>query len=75
LFFFVYFSGAFCVNIIRESEAKAMMKELAQPLFSASGIDDNRVNGFIINVSSINAFLIDNNGIFRYVSHRPQTDI
>jgi predicted Zn-dependent protease len=51
LFFFVYFSSAFSVNTIRDSEAEAVMKELAQPLFSAAGIDDNRVNVFVINDS------------------------
>ena len=53
------------VNIVIDSEVEAMMKELTHPLFSAAGIDDNRVKVFIINDSSINAFVIDNNTIFR----------
>jgi predicted Zn-dependent protease len=63
--FFVYCSGAFSVDIITDGEVEAMMKELAQPLFSAAGIDENRVKVFIINGSSINAFVTDNNSIFR----------
>jgi predicted Zn-dependent protease len=65
LFFFVYCSGVISVNIIRDSEVEAMVKELTQPLFPAAGIDDNRVKVFTINGSSINAFVIENNSIFR----------
>jgi len=60
----VYCSGAFSVGIITDGEVEAMMKELAQPLFSAAGIDENGVKVFIINGSSINAFVTDNNSIF-----------
>jgi predicted Zn-dependent protease len=34
-----------------------VVKELAQPLFSAAGIDSDRIKVFIINDNSINAFV------------------
>ncbi|APR99156.1 M48 family metalloprotease [Wolbachia endosymbiont of Folsomia candida] len=64
LFFFAYCDSAYSVNIIRDSEVEAMVKELAQPLFSAAGIDSDRMKVFIINDNSINAFVINNNSIF-----------
>ncbi len=38
LFFFAYYNNAYSINIIRDSEVEAIVKELAQPLFSAAGI-------------------------------------
>ncbi|MGL9718076.1 MAG: M48 family metalloprotease [Wolbachia sp.] len=64
LLFFVYCNNAYPVGIIRDSEVEVVIKELAQPLFSAAGIDGNRIKVFIINDSSINAFVVDNNSIF-----------
>ncbi|MGL9762264.1 MAG: M48 family metalloprotease [Wolbachia sp.] len=64
LLFFIYCSSAYSVNVIRDSEVEAVVKELAQPLFSAAGIDSDRIKVFIINNNSINAFVIDNNSIF-----------
>ncbi|NSM56505.1 M48 family metalloprotease [Wolbachia endosymbiont of Atemnus politus] len=64
LFFFAYCNSAYSVSVIRDSEVEVVVKELAQPLFSAAGIDGNRIKVFIINDSSINAFVIDNNSIF-----------
>ncbi|MDM8334979.1 M48 family metalloprotease [Wolbachia pipientis] len=63
LFFFAYCNSAYSVNVIRDSEVEAMVKELAQPLFSAAGIGGDRIKVFIINDNSINAFVI-NNSIF-----------
>ncbi|MDR2978497.1 MAG: M48 family metalloprotease [Rickettsiales bacterium] len=63
LLFFIYCSSAYSVNVIRDSEVEAVVKELAQPLFSAAGIDSDRIKVFIINDNSINAFVI-NNSIF-----------
>lgn len=39
LFFFAYCNNAYSINIIRDSEVEAIVKELAQPLFSAADID------------------------------------
>ncbi|MDR1139851.1 MAG: M48 family metalloprotease [Rickettsiales bacterium] len=64
LLFFIYCSSAYSVNVIRDSEVEVVVKELAQPLFSAAGIDSDRIKVFIINDNSINAFVIDNNSIF-----------
>ncbi|MGL9717983.1 MAG: M48 family metalloprotease [Wolbachia sp.] len=64
LLFFIYCSSAYSVNVIRDSEVEAVVKELAQPLFSAAGIDSDRIKVFIISDNSINAFIIDNNSIF-----------
>ncbi|MCM1001900.1 M48 family metalloprotease [Wolbachia pipientis] len=64
LLFFIYCSSAYSVNVIRDSEVEAVVKELAQPLFSAAGIDSDRIKVFIISDNSINAFVIDNNSIF-----------
>lgn len=64
LFFFAYCNSAYSVSVIRDSEVEVMVKELAQPLFSAAGIDGSRIKVFIINDNSINAFVIDNNSIF-----------
>jgi predicted Zn-dependent protease len=64
LLFFIYCSSAYSVNVIRDSEVEAVVKELAQPLFSAAGIDSDRIKVFIINDNSVNAFVIDNNSIF-----------
>ncbi|MDR0289297.1 MAG: M48 family metalloprotease [Rickettsiales bacterium] len=64
LLFFIYCSSAYSVNVIRDSEVEAVVKELAQPLFFAAGIDSDRIKVFIINDNSINAFVIDNNSIF-----------
>jgi predicted Zn-dependent protease len=61
----MYFSEAFSVNANRDSKVEAMMKELAQLLFSAADIDDNGVTVFAINDTLINAYAIDNNSIFR----------
>ncbi|WP_395462843.1 M48 family metalloprotease [Wolbachia endosymbiont of Cantharis cryptica] len=64
LFFFTYCNNAYSISIIRDSEVEVMVKELAQPLFSAAGIDGDQIKVFIINDNSINAFVIDNNSIF-----------
>ncbi|KDB19650.1 M48 family peptidase [Wolbachia endosymbiont of Glossina morsitans morsitans] len=64
LFFFVYYNNAYSINIIRDSEVEAIVKELAQPLFSAADIDHEQIKVFIINDNSINAFVINNNSIF-----------
>ncbi|MFP3036041.1 MAG: M48 family metalloprotease [Wolbachia sp.] len=64
LLFFIYCSSAYSVNVIRDSEVEAVVKELAQPLFSAAGIDSDRIKVFIISDNSINAFIIDSNNIF-----------
>ncbi len=64
LFFFACYDNVYSVNIIEDSEVEAMVKELAQPLFSAAGIDGDQVRVFIVNDNSINAFIIDNNNIF-----------
>ncbi|WP_369799952.1 M48 family metalloprotease [Wolbachia endosymbiont of Ctenocephalides felis wCfeJ] len=64
LLFFIYCNSAYSVNIIRDSEVETVVKELAHPLFSAAGIDGERIKVFIINDNSINAFVIDNNSIF-----------
>ncbi|WP_168463899.1 M48 family metalloprotease [Wolbachia endosymbiont of Ctenocephalides felis wCfeT] len=64
LFFFVYCSNAYSAGIIRDSEVEAMVKELAQPLFTAADIDGDRIKVFIINDNSINAFVVNNNSIF-----------
>ncbi|QCB61859.1 peptidase M48 [Wolbachia endosymbiont of Brugia malayi] len=64
LFFFVYCNSAYSISVIRDSEVEAVVKELAHPLFSAAGIDDNWIRVFIINDNSINAFVINNNSIF-----------
>ncbi|MEY2392785.1 M48 family metalloprotease [Wolbachia endosymbiont of Tettigetta isshikii] len=67
LLFFIYCSSAYSVNVIRDSEVEAVIKELAQPLFSAAGIDSDRIKVFIISDNSINAFVIDNNSIFTHL--------
>lgn len=64
LLFFAYFNSAYSVGIIRDSEVEAIVKELAQPLFSAANIDGERIKVFIINDNSINAFVANNNSIF-----------
>ncbi|MDX5596033.1 MAG: M48 family metalloprotease, partial [Wolbachia endosymbiont of Andrena labialis] len=64
LFFFAYCNNAYSINIIRDSEVEAIVKELAQPLFSAADIDHEQIKVFIINDNSINAFVINNNSIF-----------
>ncbi|MGL9732964.1 MAG: M48 family metalloprotease [Wolbachia sp.] len=64
LLFFIYCDSAYSVNVIRDSEVEVVIKELAQPLFSAAGIDSDRIKIFIVNDNSINAFVIDNNSIF-----------
>lgn len=64
LFFFAYYNNAYSINIIRDSEVEAIVKELAQPLFFAANIDSDRMKVFIINDNSINAFVINNNSIF-----------
>jgi predicted Zn-dependent protease len=66
LFFFAYYNNAYSINIIRDSEVEAIVKELAQPLFFAANIDSDRMKVFIINDNSINAFVI-NNSIFVYL--------
>ncbi|QKX02289.1 M48 family metalloprotease [Wolbachia endosymbiont of Dirofilaria (Dirofilaria) immitis] len=64
LLFFVYYNNTYSINIIGDSEVEAMVKELAQPLFSAAGVDSDQVKVFVVNDDSINAFIIDNNNIF-----------
>ncbi|WP_353278290.1 M48 family metalloprotease [Wolbachia endosymbiont (group B) of Longitarsus flavicornis] len=64
LFFFVYCNSAYSVSIIRDSEVEAVVKDLAQPLFSAAGIDNDKIKVFIVDDRSINAFVINNNSIF-----------
>ena len=64
LLFFVYCDNAYSVGIIRDSEVEAIVKELAQPLFSAANIDGERIKVFIVNDNSINAFVVNNNSIF-----------
>ena len=63
LFFFVYCNSAYSVSIIRD-EVEAVVKDLAQPLFSAAGIDNDKIKVFIVDDRSINAFVINNNSIF-----------
>ncbi len=64
LFFLAYYNNAYSINIIRDSEVEAIVKELAQPLFSAADVDHEQIKVFIINDNSINAFVINNNSIF-----------
>ncbi|MDG7056171.1 MAG: M48 family metalloprotease [Wolbachia endosymbiont of Meromenopon meropis] len=61
--FFVYCSSstAYPANVIRDSEVETIVKELAQPLFSASGIDVDLIKVFVISDNSVNAFVINNN--------------
>ncbi|QKX01352.1 M48 family metalloprotease [Wolbachia endosymbiont of Dipetalonema caudispina] len=61
LLFFTYCDNIYSASVIGDSEVEAMVKELAQPLFSAAGIDGDQIKVFIINDHSVNAFVINNN--------------
>lgn len=57
-------STAKALNLISDEETELFLQKITQPLFTAAGIPFNRNNIFIVNDSSLNAFVSDGNKLF-----------
>lgn len=55
---------AAALNIISDEETETFLAEITRPLFKSAGIAFNRNNIFIVNDSSLNAFVSDGNLLF-----------
>lgn len=66
LFFIVLFpSNAWAeINLIRDAEVEDTLKKYAVPIFSAAGLSPNAVKIYIVNDSSINAFVAGGQNLF-----------
>ena len=51
-------------SLIRDAEIEFAIRKLASPIFTAAGLNAGRIKILVINDSSLNAFVIDNNHMF-----------
>ncbi|HHI70878.1 MAG TPA: peptidase M48 [Rhodobacteraceae bacterium] len=51
-------------SLIRDAEIEYALRKLAQPVFAAAGLNADRIRILVINDSSLNAFVADNQHMF-----------
>ncbi|GHM57863.1 MAG: peptidase M48 [Candidatus Mesenet longicola] len=64
LILFFCHTNSYAIQLIRDSEAESIIRELTVPLFKAANVDSNLVKVFIVDDKALNAYVIDNNNIF-----------
>lgn len=57
-------SQAYAINLISDEETELFLQKITQPLFKAAGQPFNRNNIYIVNDSTLNAFVSDGNNLF-----------
>ncbi len=57
-------TGASAQSLIRDAEIEYALRKLAQPIFTAAGLNGNHIKILVINDSSLNAFVADNQHMF-----------
>jgi predicted Zn-dependent protease len=57
-------TGASAQSLIRDAEIEYALRKLAQPVFTAAGLNGNHIKILVINDSSLNAFVADNQHMF-----------
>jgi len=57
-------TGANAQSLIRDAEIEYALRKLAQPIFAAAGLNGNHIKILVINDSSLNAFVADNQHMF-----------
>ena len=60
----VFTTPASTQSLIRDAEIEYALRKLARPVFAAAGLNASRIKILVINDSSLNAFVIDNNHMF-----------
>jgi predicted Zn-dependent protease len=55
---------AAAITLLRDPDIEHGLTQLANPVLRAAGLSPNRVRVLVVNESSLNAFVIDNNTIF-----------
>jgi predicted Zn-dependent protease len=64
LFLAALTTGASAQSLIRDAEIEYALRKLAQPVFTAAGLNGNHIKILVINDSSLNAFVADNQHMF-----------
>lgn len=64
LIFLVSALPAAAIGLLRDADAEHGLTELAAPMLRAAGLSPNRLRVLIVNDSSLNAFVVDNQTIF-----------
>lgn len=61
---FIFSSFAYGQNTIRDEELESVIRELANPIFLAAGLDSRNIDIYILQNSEINAFVSGGQNIF-----------
>ena len=61
---FVSALPAAAVTLLRDADVEHALGQLAEPLLQAAGLNPNRVRVLVVDDSSLNAFVVDNQTIF-----------
>jgi predicted Zn-dependent protease len=62
--FFLFAQNAFATSLIRDAETEKFLHQLADPIFVAAGLNPKNINIYIVNDSSINAFVSGGQNVF-----------
>ncbi len=58
------FSHQACAGLIRDAESEHVLRQIADPIFTIAGLDKNGVNLFIVQDTSLNAFVAGGSNVF-----------
>jgi len=65
LLYIIFFAKAYAnISLIRDAQTEKFLRELSHPIFQAAKLDPNNINIYIVNDSSINAFVSGGQNVF-----------
>ena len=65
---------ALAMSLIRDAETEHIIREFSEPVFAAAGLNPQAVRTFIVNASSINAFVTGGQNVFMHTGTIQQAE-
>ena len=65
---------ALAISLIRDAETETFLRDISEPVFVAAGLNPQAVNTYIVNASSINAFVTGGQNVFMHTGTIQQAE-
>jgi predicted Zn-dependent protease len=65
---------AFAISLIRDAETERFIRVISEPIFISAGLNPRAVNTYLINASSINAFVTGGQNVFMHTGTLQQAE-
>ncbi len=65
---------ALAISLIRDAETEYFIREISEPIFAAAGLNPKAVSSYLVNASSINAFVTGGQNVFMHTGTIQQAE-